>query len=54
LATRIAEQRALGTATVEIKSGYGLTIADEFGALRIAGEFTGESTFLGAHVVPTE
>jgi imidazolonepropionase len=53
LATRIAEQRALGTATVEIKSGYGPTIADEFGALRTAGEFTGESTFLGAHVVPT-
>jgi imidazolonepropionase-like amidohydrolase len=45
---------ALGTATVEIKSGYGLTIADELRALRIAGEFTGESTFLGAHVVPAE
>ena len=54
VATRIAEMRAQGTGTVEIKSGYGLTVEDEARALRIAGEFTTETTFLGAHVVPAE
>lgn len=54
VATRVAEMRAQGTTTVEIKSGYGLSIADEARALRIAGEFTAETTFLGAHVVPPE
>jgi imidazolonepropionase len=54
LAGRIAELRAQGTATVEIKSGYGLTVSDELRALRIAAEFTDETTFLGAHVVPAE
>ncbi len=54
VATRIAEMRAQGTGTVEIKSGYGLTIEDEARALRLAGEFTTETTFLGAHVVPAE
>jgi imidazolonepropionase len=41
-----------GTTTMEIKSGYGLTVNDEARSLRIAREFTGETTFLGAHVVP--
>lgn len=54
LAARVAEMRAQGTGTVEIKSGYGLTVEDEARALRIAGEFTSETTFLGAHVVPAE
>ena len=54
LAARVAEMRAQGTGTVEIKSGYGLTVEDEARALRIAGEFTPETTFLGAHVVPAE
>jgi imidazolonepropionase len=54
LAARIAELRALGTTTVEIKSGYGLTVADELRALTIARQFTTEATFLGAHVVPAE
>jgi imidazolonepropionase len=54
LAARIAELRALGTTTIEIKSGYGLTVADEARALRIARQFTAETTFLGAHVVPAE
>lgn len=49
---RAAEMRAQGTTTVEIKSGYGLTIEQEARALRIASEFTSEVTFLGAHVVP--
>jgi imidazolonepropionase len=50
----VAEMRAQGTTTVEIKSGYGLTTADEARALRIAGELTPETTYLGAHVVPAE
>jgi imidazolonepropionase len=49
---RIAELRAQGTTTVEIKSGYGLTIADEVRLLALATEVTSETTFLGAHVVP--
>jgi imidazolonepropionase len=44
--------RAQGTTTVEIKSGYGLTIPDEVRALRLAREVTDETTFLGGHVVP--
>lgn len=54
VARRVAEMRAQGTTTVEIKSGYGLTVADEERALRIAAEFTPETTFLGAHVVAPE
>jgi len=53
LATRVTEMRAQGTTTVEIKSGYGLTVAGEERALRLAGELTPETTFLGAHVVPS-
>lgn len=43
-----------GTTTVEIKSGYGLTVPDEARSLRIAAEVTAETTFLGAHVVAPE
>jgi imidazolonepropionase len=50
----VAEMRRQGTTTVEIKSGYGLTVADEARALEIAGHFTDETTYLGAHVVPAE
>ncbi|MGC5031718.1 imidazolonepropionase [Micromonospora sp. DT229] len=49
-----AEALRQGTTTIEIKSGYGLTVADEARSLRIAAEFSRETTFLGAHVVPTE
>lgn len=49
-----AEMLRQGTTTVEIKSGYGLTVADEARSLRIAAEFTEDTTFLGAHVVPAE
>jgi imidazolonepropionase len=52
LARRMAELRAQGTTTVEIKSGYGLTVDDELRTLRLAAEVTPETTFLGAHVVP--
>ena len=51
---RIDEMRALGTTTVETKSGYGLNVDDEARILRVAGELTRETTFLGAHVVPAE
>jgi imidazolonepropionase len=50
----VAEMRGQGTTTVEVKSGYGLTAADEARALRLAAEVTPETTFLGAHVVPAE
>ena len=43
-----------GTTTIEIKSGYGLTVKDEVRSLSIAKQLTDETTFLGAHVVPTE
>ena len=52
LARRVAELRRLGTSTVEIKSGYGLTAPAEARLLRLAAEVTTETTFLGAHVVP--
>jgi imidazolonepropionase len=43
-----------GITTVEIKSGYGLDVETEARILKIAREFTTETTFLGAHVVPKE
>ena len=54
LADRVAEMRGQGTTTVEVKSGYGLTVEDEVRALRLAREVTPETTFLGAHVLPPE
>jgi imidazolonepropionase len=50
----LAEMLAQGTTTVEIKSGYGLSLADEERLVRLAAEVTPEVTFLGAHVVPAE
>ena len=50
----------LGVTTVEAKSGYGLTVADElktlrvYRALRDRGGVRVVSTFLGAHTVPPE
>ncbi|GAA2971185.1 imidazolonepropionase [Microbacterium terrae] len=54
LAGFVAEMAAQGTTTFEVKTGYGLTVADEERAARIAAEVTDEVTFLGAHVVPAE
>ena len=48
----VAEMRRQGTTTVEIKSGYGLSVHDESRSLAVARLFTEETTFLGAHVVP--
>ncbi|MCU1524126.1 MAG: imidazolonepropionase [Microbacteriaceae bacterium] len=50
----VSEMRAQGTTTVEIKSGYGLTVVDEVRSLVLAGRLTSETTYLGAHVVPPE
>jgi imidazolonepropionase len=50
----VAEARRAGTTTNECKSGYGLTVDTEVRSLEVAGEFTDELTFLGAHVVPPE
>jgi imidazolonepropionase len=54
LARLAAEFHRHGTTTFEAKSGYGLTVIDETRALAIAAQFTDETTFLGAHVVPPE
>ncbi|AMB60231.1 imidazolonepropionase [Microterricola viridarii] len=54
LAGFIAELHAQGTTTVEIKSGYGLSVEAEERLVRLAAEVTDEVTFLGAHVVPAE
>jgi imidazolonepropionase len=54
LAWLVAEMHRQGTTTVEIKSGYGLTVRDEARALTLARQHTDETTYLGAHVVPEE
>ena len=51
---RLGELRAGGVTTVEIKSGYALTLDGESRLIDIANEFSDEVTFLGAHVVPPE
>lgn len=49
-----------GTTTVEAKSGYGLTVADELKILRVIQRLDAETslelipTFLGAHEIPDE
>lgn len=49
-----------GTTTVEVKSGYGLSVEEELRHLRLVRELAGEvpldlvSTFMGAHAVPPE
>jgi imidazolonepropionase len=54
LAALAAEMLSQGTTTLECKTGYGLTVADEARSARLAAEVTPEVTFLGAHVVPAE
>lgn len=51
---RLAEAHRAGTTTIEIKSGYGLNVEDEARSLDIARRHTNETTFLGAHLVPSE
>ena len=55
---RAYEIIGFGTAAVEIKSGYGLTVEDELKMLRVARRIgietplTVKTTFLGAHAIP--
>ncbi len=57
---RISEIIRMGTGAVEIKSGYGLNLADELKMLRVIKRIKEScplevrSTFLGAHSVPEE
>jgi imidazolonepropionase len=57
---RVNEIISLGTGAVEIKSGYGLNLADELKMLRVIKRIKETSplevkaTFLGAHAVPAE
>ena len=58
--TRLDEMLTLGTTTVEIKTGYGLSAADELKMLRVIEQLDRDHpcdivpTFLGAHAVPPE
>jgi imidazolonepropionase len=54
VAARRAEAMRAGITTIEIKSGYGLTVESERRLLAIARGFSPDTTFLGAHVVPRE
>ncbi|MFE3251494.1 imidazolonepropionase [Streptomyces sp. NPDC059209] len=54
VAKYLAEALRQGTTTQETKSGYGLTVADEARALRVAARHTDEVTYLGAHIVAPE
>jgi imidazolonepropionase len=55
---RISELASYGTTTLEIKSGYGLSIEDELKALRVIGRLAERqpvrivATWLGAHEIP--
>lgn len=57
---RLLEAVAYGTTTLEVKSGYGLNLADEIKSLEVIQELAAEGrarlvpTFLGAHAVPPE
>ena len=53
-ARRRTEGLRAGITHVEIKSGYGLDVESERRLCEVAGEFTDDVTFMGAHVVPGE
>ena len=50
----VRELTAAGVTSFETKSGYGLDVDNEARALRIAREFSEDTTYLGAHVVAPE
>ena len=58
--SRINEIISLGTGAVELKSGYGLNLADELKMLRVIRRIKDtcqievRATFLGAHAIPAE
>lgn len=57
---RLTRLAASGVTTVEIKSGYGLTLEDELRTLRVIARLRAQlpmrivATFLGAHEIPLE
>lgn len=57
---RLGRLLSFGVTTVEVKSGYGLTPADEIKCLEVIAQLNAEGplelipTFLGAHAVPPE
>lgn len=53
-ASRREEARRAGITTMEIKSGYGLSVTHERRSLEVARSQSDEVTYLGAHVVPRE
>ncbi|MBF6324480.1 imidazolonepropionase [Nocardia cyriacigeorgica] len=48
------ESLRAGSTTVECKSGYGQSVADELRSVQVAGRYTDEVTLLAAHVAPPE
>jgi len=59
-AARLSHLSAYGTTTVEIKTGYGLSLGDELKALRVIGRLASDlairivPTWLGAHEIPLD
>jgi len=57
---RLVRLAAFGTTTVEVKSGYGLSVDDEIKSLRVIAKLASQlpmrivATFLGAHEIPLE
>lgn len=57
---RLRRLAAFGVGTIEVKSGYGLTLADELKLLRVIRRVSADlpvrlvPTFLGAHEIPLE
>jgi imidazolonepropionase len=57
---RLLRLGSFGTTTIEVKSGYGLTLEDELKTLRVIARLSRElplrivPTFLGAHEIPLE
>jgi imidazolonepropionase len=57
---RVMELASYGTTTLEIKSGYGLSVEDEIKALRVIGRLAERlpvrivATWLGAHEIPQD
>jgi imidazolonepropionase len=59
-ADRLVQAGINGTTTIEVKSGYGLTVADERRSLKVMARLAARTpidvvpTFLGAHLIPAE
>jgi imidazolonepropionase len=59
-ADRLVQAGLSGTTTIEVKSGYGLTVADERRSLEVLSRLAARTpldlvpTFLGAHLIPAE